>query len=74
MRAGPAIRTFPTPRALAEEAARCVRDAAGEAVATGGRFALALSGGRTPQDLFTRLAESGPEELPYDLMVVFWSD
>ncbi len=74
MSAGPEIRVFPTPHALAGEAARFVRDAAQQAVADHGRFALALTGGQTPQALYALLAESGPDALPYDRMEVFWSD
>jgi len=64
MRTGPAVRVFPTPRDLAEEAARSVRGVAAQAVAQGNRFGLALSGGRTPQDLYALLAEAGARALP----------
>ncbi|MDQ7849991.1 MAG: 6-phosphogluconolactonase [Armatimonadota bacterium] len=74
MRAAPAVRIFPTPRALVEEAVRSIRSLAVRAVAACGRFALALSGGRTPQDLYSLLAEGGAGALPYDRMEVFWSD
>ncbi len=74
MTAGPKIRLFPTSEALAEAAARFVRDAAAQAVADHGHFALALSGGETPHTLYALLAAAGPDALPYDRMEVFWSD
>ncbi len=74
MEAAPEVRVFPSPHALAEEAVVCMRRIALQAVAARGRFTLALSGGRTPQDLYTLLAKGGAETLPYDRMEVFWSD
>ncbi|KRT77903.1 MAG: 6-phosphogluconolactonase, 6-phosphogluconolactonase [Armatimonadetes bacterium CSP1-3] len=74
MSASPEIRVLPTPHALVEEAARFVRDAAQQAVADHNRFALALSGGETPQALYALLAEAGPDTLPYNRVEIFWSD
>jgi len=74
MRTGPAVRVFSTPRDLAEEAASSVRSLAAQVVAHGNRFGLALSGGRTPQDLYALLAEAKAGALPYHHMEIFWSD
>lgn len=61
--------------ALAEEAAQAVGSAAEEAVSRTGRFTLALSGGRTPERLYVRLA-SPPFSLRIDWgrVHVFWGD
>lgn len=74
MEAAPEVRVFPSLHALAEEAVRCIHRVALQAVAARGRFTLALSGGRTPQGLYTLLAQGGAGALPYDRMEVFWSD
>src|SRR3989337_1757501 len=74
MSANPQIRVFPTPPARVKEAARFVRDAAQQGVTNHNRFALALSGGETPQALYALLAETGPDTLPYKRVEIFWSD
>ena len=50
------IQSFPTPEALADAVARHVGDCAKEAIAAGGRFTIALSGGSTPEAAYRRLA------------------
>jgi 6-phosphogluconolactonase len=59
---------------LSRRAARAVADAARAAVARQGRFSLALSGGKTPQKLYARLAEDHRQGLPWDKIHLFWSD
>jgi 6-phosphogluconolactonase len=48
--------------------------AANQALAERGRFTLALSGGSTPQSLYTLLATNARSSLPWDRTFVFWSD
>jgi 6-phosphogluconolactonase len=57
--------------AVAREAARAVAAAAREAVASRGRFVLALSGGRTPWLMLRALAD---EEMPWSDVHVFQVD
>jgi 6-phosphogluconolactonase len=61
--------------ALAKEAAeRCVRIAQ-EALARGGRFTIALSGGSTPKSLYSLLAdEPYSTRVPWSKTHVFWGD
>jgi len=57
--------------AVAREAARAVAAAAGAAVASRGRFVLALSGGRTPWQMLRALAD---EAVPWSDVHVFQVD
>lgn len=45
--------------AIAREGARLVREAMADAVATRGRCAISLAGGRTPRGVYERLADDG---------------
>jgi 6-phosphogluconolactonase len=56
------IEILPDPRAVAERGAEIVAAAAEEAVAARGRFALAVSGGRTPWAMFEALYGRMPWE------------
>ena len=47
---------------------------ANEAVSAQGRFALALSGGSTPKNLFNLLATNARSSLPWDRTFFFWGD
>jgi len=71
---GPRVEVAATSADLAGRAAEIVITAAQEAAAAQGRFAIALSGGRTPRMLYRRLAHAGPSALPYDRTHIFWSD
>jgi 6-phosphogluconolactonase len=70
----PEVRVLPTADEVAAAALPLLREEARRAVASRGRFALALSGGRTPRALYHRLAAAGPEALPYDRVEIFWGD
>lgn len=70
----PGIRVYPSPSALTEAAADTIMKWAAEAVRDHGRFAIALSGGRTPKGLYQMLVEAGPDAFSYDRLEVFWSD
>jgi 6-phosphogluconolactonase len=45
-----------------------------EAVAKRGRFAIALSGGRTPEKMFSLWAAQYRDKTPWDRVHLFWSD
>ena len=51
------VEVHPDPAALVRAAADCVRRAAETAIDERGRFAIALAGGSTPRQLYTRLAD-----------------
>ncbi|MBI1800923.1 MAG: 6-phosphogluconolactonase [Chloroflexi bacterium] len=53
-----AVRVYPDAAALARAAAEQIAAIAGEAIATGGRFSIALSGGSTPRAVYTLLASA----------------
>ena len=71
----PDLEVLPDPRSLADAGARCLAFAAQEAIASRGRFTVALSGGSTPRGLYARLAQP-----PYARQVdwrkthFFWGD
>jgi len=69
------IRIFPDGNTLstaaADEFVRCAR----EAIATRGRFTVALSGGSTPKRLYQLLAsELFRDQIDWGRVVIFWSD
>jgi 6-phosphogluconolactonase len=68
------IRRLTTPQELFEAAAEEVIGCAKEAVAARGRFAIALSGGSTPKNLFALLATNARNSLPWDQTFFFWGD
>lgn len=68
------IRTLTTPQELFAAAAEEVVRTALDAVEQRGRFAIALSGGSTPKNLFNLLATNARNALPWDRMFFFWGD
>jgi 6-phosphogluconolactonase len=68
------VRRLTTPQELFEAAAEEVVRAANQALAERGRFTLALSGGSTPQSLYTLLATNARSSVPWDRTFFFWSD
>lgn len=74
--AEPRILVFDTPRALASAAARHARDEARAAVAARGRFALCLTGGSTPREMYETLARDADlrDAFPWAATDVFWGD
>jgi 6-phosphogluconolactonase len=66
------VTVFARAEAVHEEAARRFRDAALDAVGSRGRFAVALSGGSTPRDVYERLAAL--EGVPWAGVHLFWGD
>jgi len=65
------LHVFDDEQAAAEAGARLIATAARAAVAARGRFVVALSGGRTPLQMFAVLAK---ESLPWDGVQVFQVD
>jgi 6-phosphogluconolactonase len=71
----PEIAVGDDPSGLAEAAAQAVVEAARAAVATRGRFMVALAGGRTPRETYQRLAESPHRDaMPWAGTSVFFGD
>lgn len=69
------IQSFPTPEALADAVARHVITVAADAISTGGRFTLALSGGSTPRAAYQRLATGDLAHLlDWGRVHVLWGD
>jgi 6-phosphogluconolactonase len=68
------LRRLTTPQDLFQAAAEEVLHAASDAIAQRGRFAIALSGGSTPKNLYTLIAANASASLPWDRMFFFWGD
>ena len=69
------VRVLADAARLAEAAAECFLGAADQAIRAHGRFAVALSGGRTPPDSYRRLASSVlVERVDWRQVHVFFSD
>jgi 6-phosphogluconolactonase len=66
---------FPTPDALADAVARHIVTCAANAVATTGRFTIALSGGSTPKAAYSRLATRDSRlDLDWRVTHILWGD
>ena len=74
MSASPDIRKLTTPQELFEAAAEEIVRAANQAVSERGRFTFAVSGGSTPEKLYTLLATNARASLPWDKVFFFWGD
>jgi 6-phosphogluconolactonase len=71
----PDLHIFKDKESLAKAAAEAFVAAAAEAVASSGKFLVALSGGSTPQALFQRLAHSPYlTQIEWPATHVFWGD
>ncbi|RME07502.1 MAG: 6-phosphogluconolactonase [Anaerolineae bacterium] len=69
------ILTYPTPEELAHAAAERFLTLADESTRRRGRFAVALSGGSTPQGMYRKLATiEFAERVPWEHVHLFWSD
>jgi 6-phosphogluconolactonase len=69
------IQSFATPEALADAVARHVIAIAADAISTGGRFTLALSGGSTPRSAYQRLATGDlARQLDWHRIHLLWGD
>jgi 6-phosphogluconolactonase len=71
----PEIIVFDDPAALAEAAAQAIAECAEAAVATRGRFMVALAGGSTPRTTYERLARPPlRDRMPWDCTWIFFGD
>jgi 6-phosphogluconolactonase len=68
------VEVFPDPSGVVRALANRIVKAAEEAVARSGRFALAISGGATPEPLFDLLGDSYYPKLPWTKTDLFWVD
>jgi 6-phosphogluconolactonase len=69
------ITVLPDTEAMALEVAQRFADLAREAVASRGRFSVALSGGSTPGASYALLAQTPfREQIPWDGVHLFWGD
>ena len=69
------IQVFQTPEKLTEATAEFIVKTAKDAVSTRGRFAISLSGGHTPERLYTLLSKPPfVSQMPWDKTFVFWGD
>jgi 6-phosphogluconolactonase len=68
------VRRLTTPQDLFQAAAEEVIRVATEAISKRGRFAIALSGGSTPKNLFTLIAANASASLPWEKVFFFWGD
>jgi len=69
------VKKFETLQQLNEEAAQLFVNAAQAAIATRGRFTVALTGGSSPAELY-RLLASSPyrEQIQWEQVYIFWGD
>lgn len=71
----PGVRVYPDPAEVARAAARLFIDYAWQAIAKDGKFAVALSGGNTPRQMFGLLAsDEFRGQVDWGKVHVFWSD
>jgi 6-phosphogluconolactonase len=70
----PDVRVFPDLHKASQALAERLVDAARDVLAAKGRFALALSGGKTPRYLYTFLARECSSEISWERVHLFWSD
>jgi len=69
------VEISPSPMELTESTARLFAARAAEAVSARGRFAVALSGGKTPVSLYTLLAKAPfVSQIPWARVHLFWGD
>lgn len=69
------IRVFPTAEAVAESAAKLMIKISKQAIESRGKFIISLSGGSTPESLFTLLTKSPcRDEILWKKTFIFWGD
>jgi 6-phosphogluconolactonase len=68
------VQRLATPQDLFQAAADELIHSATAAIASRGRFTVALSGGSTPRSLYTLLAANASTNLPWGKMFFFWGD
>jgi 6-phosphogluconolactonase len=70
----PLIKIFPDLDSLSKAAAAGIKRISKSAIQDNGRFALALSGGRTPNVLYSLLADEYQGQIDWDVTHIFWGD
>lgn len=70
----PDVRVFPDLHKASQSLAERLVEVARDVLAAKGRFALALSGGKTPRYLYTFLARECSSEVSWERVHLFWSD
>lgn len=70
----PDVRVFPDLHKASQALAERLVEVARDVLAAKGRFALALSGGKTPRYLYTFLARECSSEVSWERVHLFWSD
>jgi 6-phosphogluconolactonase len=69
------MQVFQTTEALNKAVAEFIITTAAKAIAARGRFTLALSGGQTPEKLYSLLAEPAySKQIQWDKTFIFWGD
>ncbi|WP_205500735.1 6-phosphogluconolactonase [Rufibacter psychrotolerans] len=69
------IKIFPNTAELSQAAAQVFTQTARQAVQENGRFAVALTGGSSPRQLYQLLAQAPyREQVPWEQTLVFWGD
>jgi len=68
------VRGFETPDDLSREAAAAIVELARAAIRERGRFAIVLSGGRTPRALYRLLATTHRDDVDWARVHFFWGD
>ncbi len=68
------IKIYPTPCELAENFARELVSSIDESAKNNKHFTMALSGGSTPEILFTLLSDNYAKSVPWEHVQIFWGD
>jgi 6-phosphogluconolactonase len=68
------IKIYSTPRELAENFARELVSRIDESAKNNKHFTMALSGGSTPEILFTLLRDNYARSVPWEYVQIFWGD
>lgn len=68
------VKNFPTPYLLAEKFAEDMVGLINESAKRKKPFSVALSGGSTPELLFTRLGDYYSKSIPWEYVRLFWGD
>lgn len=70
----PEVHIFDSLKNASQALAENLVKAAGDAVAKKGRFALALSGGKTPNLLYSLLSGEYSSRIEWEAVHLFWGD
>jgi 6-phosphogluconolactonase len=68
------VKSFPNIALLSRAVAQEIEKISIQSVSRGGRFTIAVSGGRTPRTLFRLLAMEYKDRIPWSKTHIFWTD